>query len=239
MSRKKETMAVYDGWYDNNRSAILAGEWNLVDQDILLNPKTDHLRGLNLLAFLPDSISEAIDNRLVPKIKEVIGPSGWYFPRAARHLTVLDMIPHNSGLSVKEVRARAPGYAEVVSSVVAGLSTPIKIGFEGVFASPDGVTVQGYPLNNGLAQFRQQLREELEKRGLINLEGKKYFIETAHAALLKLTGGPNGRRLLEVVDGLRSAKLESFSVGEMVLNISPRYDKTETIEVIEKYSISI
>lgn len=106
---------------------------------------------------------------------------------------------------------------------------------EGIFASPDGVTIQGFPLNNGLAELREGLRKQINLLGLSNLEEKKYQIETAHVALIKFIRPLNGQKLLGVVDKLRDLTLGEFQAGEMILNISPRYDKSKTVQVIERY----
>jgi len=45
------------------------------------------------------------------------------------------------------------------------------------------------------------------------------------------------KKLINIIDNLRRISLGNFEVKELVLNISPRYDKVNTIEIIKKYKI--
>lgn len=237
MDYKKQTLGVYSQWYENNRPAIKSGKWNLIEKDILLHPDKDKLRGLNLLAFLSDKVNTTINDEIVPRLEAVVPPTEWFFPDEARHFTVLDIIPHNSGLVAQEIEKSKSKYTEVISQTIESFDTPIIIGFEGIFASPDGITIQGFPVNSGLPKLRKVLRKELGKAGLANLESKKYVIETAHVALVKFTQNLNGHNLLKTIDSLRNVPLGSFRVNEIILNISSRYDKIDTIEVVKKLDL--
>lgn len=237
MDYKEETLGIYDKWHEDNRLAILNGQWNLIDEDILTNPGKDKFRGLNLISFLPASINDEIDNRLLPKIKQVVSQSGWFFPKEARHITVLDIIPHNSGLGMEEIRKLQDKYVNAIDQALSNWNLPVIVGLEGVFASPDGITIQGFPINEGLSRLRNALRQTLNTVELLNLEHKKYLIETAHIGFVKFIQGIDGDKLITLVDNLRKVPLGTFQVDEIVLNISPRYDKTKTAEVIKRYKL--
>jgi len=231
----KELRKTYDTWYQNNRAPILNGQWKLVDKELLSKPESDNLRGLNLISYLPRHINKVIDEQLLPQLTPVISNGEFVIPPNGRHITILDILPHNSGLSTEEVSSQAKEYSDAITESLSGNVVVPLIKLCGIFASPDGITIQGYPANERLAQLRDQLRNAINETGLINLEHKKYKIQTAHVALVKFTDPLDGKKLLEVVDRLRDISLGDFEIGELVLNISPRYDKTETIEIVQKY----
>ncbi len=236
MTKEDKVREVYDSWYAGNRKRILNGEWNLIDRDFLLKPERDKLRGLNLISYVPADIRKRINSEILPKINQIIGDSGWMVPDEGRHFTILDIIPHNSGVSETKIKTEAEGFIQAIDSVVARFNKRPRVRFEGVFASPDGITLQGFP-DDAIGQLREVLRNELADRQLMNLESKKYFIETAHVALIKFIKPISGSALLQVVDGLREVNAGEFEVIEIVLNISPRYDKTKTIEIIKKFQL--
>ena len=238
MNHKLKVLEVYNNWHENNRPAIKSGKWSLTDKTILTNPQNDTLRGLNLISYLPPFINDKIDHNILPKFSLINKCSGWIIPREGRHFTILDIIPHNSNLGVSKIRNMQNKYVKAINQVLKNFKVPIKIGFEGVFASPDGITIQGFPVNEGLSLLRESLRKTLASKNLINLENKKYRIETAHVAFIKFTKDLDGEKLLKMTDQLRNIPLGTFRVKEIVLNISPRYDKSRTIEIIKKYKLA-
>lgn len=237
MGNKEQLRKLYDSWHENNRNAILQGNWDIVDNKILAHPKRDKLRGLNLVAYLPDHISQKINTDLLPRLVRIVGKSGWTVSAEGRHFTILDMIPHNSGIGIDKQRQQANKYSKVVENLTGSFDESVEIDLQGIFASPDGITIQGYPVGEGLHKLRESLRRSLFSEGLTNLEKKKYKIETAHVALVKFTSPLDGGGLLRVVDGLRDFPIGKFKVSEVVLNISPRYDKHKTIEVVKRFQI--
>lgn len=237
MNYRKQVLEVYNTWYTNNRPKIEAGKWKLIDKEILINPQNDTLRGLNLIAYLPASINLKINKYLLPKLSSVISESGWTIPDKGRHITILDIIPHNSGLSIKKIKSLQKRYVEAINQSIKNFKTPVKVGLEGVFASTDGITIQGFPLDESLSELRNALRNILASEKLINLETKKYNIETAHVALIKFVQKLDDKKLLKVIDSLRDIPLGTFEIKEIVLNISSRYDKIKTIEVVDEFNI--
>jgi 2'-5' RNA ligase len=237
MTPKERVLNIYNSWYENNRTSIAAGKWNLVDENILLHPEQDTFRGLNLVVYLPEEINKLIDSVLTPQLKDGVGNAGWVVPDKGRHVTILDILPHNSGIGISDLTIQSGEYKEAINRALQKLKIPVLISFEGVFASPDGITIQGFPLNDGLFELREELRKQINSLGLVNLEEKKYQIETAHVALIKFISPMDGQKLIEVVDKLRDLPLGEFQVNEIVLNISPRYDKSQTVQVIEKFSL--
>jgi hypothetical protein len=81
------------------------------------------------------------------------------------------------------------------------------------------------------------LRDSLTKSGLENQESKKYTATTYHCSLLKFLQKPEVQKLLDLAKILENLEIGDFEVNSLVLNISPRYDKTQTINILENYSV--
>ncbi len=232
---KRALRDLYDSWYENNRSSIINGKWKLVNKKILSHPKSDCLRGLNIIGYLSGDINKFVDKVLLPRLLPVVDLSGWIIPAEGRHVTVLDIIPHNSDVPLVKQKVLVQKYNNVVQSVVSDFDSLVRIELNGIFASPNGITIQGFPVGEGLSELRDKLRKGLGDFGLTNLEKKKYAIQTAHVALIKFVAPLDGQRLLSVVDSLRDFPIGTFDISELVLNFSSRYDKFKTIEVVAKY----
>ncbi len=232
-----ELWQVYNSWYEKNTPLLKIGDWRLTEKDILSSPEKDSLRGLNLIAFLDDDSNRRIDDLLTP-LKESFEDSIWFLPGSGRHITVLDIIPHNSGKSIENIKKESQSYVESISKTLkAGAPFDIKISFSGLFASPDGLTLQGFPANAELGRLRDLLRKEIQNRGLANLEEKKYILNTAHIAIAKFFAPLNGNKLISIVDNLRRTTEIPINVKKLVFNVSSRYDKIKTIEIIKTWEI--
>lgn len=231
------THNIYDNWYKNNQSKILAGQWDLVSREILDNPEKDYLRGLNLITYLPLRINRLIDKRLISKLSLTIGDSGWIMPSKGRHITVLDILPHNSRMADWGLDAFTEKYIKVVENTISPFNKSIEIKLKGIFASPDGITIQGFPVGESLFELRHLLRQGLTKAKLANFEEKKYTVQTAHISLVKFTKPLNGKALIRTVDELRNFHMGHFTLEKLILNYSSRYDKYFTIEILKEYCL--
>ena len=110
MKNKQRVINLYDNWYRNNRENIINKNWNLIDESTLYNPEGDKLRGLNIIVYLPISLSEEIDKKILSRIPDKILSSGWIIPKEGRHFTLLDIIPHNSGWNIDKIKSKSDEY---------------------------------------------------------------------------------------------------------------------------------
>lgn len=241
MGKDKQPMhnvarTTYDTWYSNNRLTISQGEWKLLPREVLENPEHATQRGLNIISYLTLELQERIDNTLIPQLSPIIGQSGWIIPSANRHITILDIIPHNSDQSTRDTFTHDPRYAAVVQKVFEEPLETIAIEFKGIFASPDGVTLQGFPQGKGLENLRKKLRKAINDAELPNVETNKYLLQTAHVSLVKFVDELDGVGLLAVVDALRDFPVGTMQLTEVVLNVSSQFDKLQTIDVLKRFA---
>jgi hypothetical protein len=234
----KHVREIYDDWYQNNKQTILQGGYQPLPKELLENPHEDTQRGLNLIAHIPHEVNSALNNHLIPELLPLVGQSGWIMPNESRHLTVLDILPHDTDPAILQEAAPNPSYRSVIREVLGKTTEPILVDFNGIFASPNGITVQGFPHGHGLENLRVRLREAINEAGLISTEANRYIRQTAHISLIKFTDKLEGPSLLETVDRLREIPLGTLKIQSLILNVSPRFDKSSTIEVLDQFSYS-
>src|SRR5690606_40765373 len=57
--------------------------------------------------------------------------------------------------------------------------------FQGISASPEAVMIQGFPLNEGLERFRDQLRDNFKAAALRQTIDARYRLTTAHITAVR------------------------------------------------------
>jgi hypothetical protein len=235
MQVNEHVKQLYNEWHEKNRERIIDGHLDLANKGQLMG--NDHDRGLNLISYIPTKINKIIDEKLLPKLETHINKSGWIVPPEGRHITILDVIPHNSKVGISTIHSLTDSYSAAIERYILRFPFPVEIRLQGVFASPNGITIQGFPIENSLAKLRDAIRQTLLKQRLPNKETAKYILETAHVSIIKFVEPLDGKKILGVVDQLRDFPIGTFLVREIVLNISGRYDKSRSIEVVKKFKI--
>lgn len=225
---------LYDDWHEKNRGKIIGGHLDLVDQGLLIGNDPD--KGLNIVSYIPPEINKIINEKLLTKM-DIHNRSGWIVPPEGRHITILDVIPHNSKTRISTIHSLTDSYSAAIKRCILRFHYPVEIRLQGVFASPNGITIQGFPVGSGLSKLRAIIRQTLLKQRLPNKEKTKYYLETAHMSIIKFVTPFNGKHMLRLVDRIRDFPIGTFLVKEIVLNISGRYDKFKSIEIIKKFKI--
>jgi hypothetical protein len=232
-----ELQELYQRWQENNVAKLRSNQFEILNSELFTNPEQDQLRGLNIIGFFEDSIHTNVDKLLekiftaTPALK-----TQWIIPQPDRHITILDIAPHNSGLDKDQVQVITqrfqPHFEEIMKE-----ARIIEILFKGLLISPNGITLTGFPTGESLAQLRSQLRSALDE-DTKGLELNKYKVITAHMALIKFTDGRvlanTGNQLLELVEQFRDYTIPATKLSRITLNISGRYDKSKTNEIISE-----
>jgi hypothetical protein len=214
----------YNAWYSNNREKLVNDEFNPVDIQILQSPELDNLKSVNIISYLSESVNDSIDNFVNKYLGDIVSES-FLIPRQSRHITILDIIPHNLEYSIEELENIAYKVSSKLETNKSIFDKDVEIILQGIFASPDGITLQGYVQNDNLTQIRNELRELLAED---LMEKSKYVTQTAHIALIKFTKKLDGKSLVTLVDKLRETPITRFIIDNYSLSISTRYDKHVT-----------
>ena len=169
--------AVYDALWDQSLPRFRRGECEV---DPLILHEGEMRMGLTLLARIPESVSSEISAFLA----ELRGyaPGQYFYPPGDFHLTVLSVVSCRAGFEYRPELEEA--YRGVIAGALKGVA-PLEVDFHGITASPGCVMVQGFALNDSLAEIRMRLREQFRRSVLPHSMDRRYAIKTAHVTVMR------------------------------------------------------
>ena len=147
---------------------------------LLDNPGADARRGLTLLARPPQPMLAAL--AAVMADFQALEPAQYYYPPGDIHLTILSIISCYPGFALAAIEPAA--YGQLVTELLRDVP-PLRLRFAGFTASAAGILVQGFPLDEGLGELRQQLRVAFRAAGLPQSIDQRYRLQTAHATIVR------------------------------------------------------
>ncbi|HEY4414616.1 MAG TPA: hypothetical protein VGO57_02900 [Verrucomicrobiae bacterium] len=206
---------------------------------LLLDPhlpdKThDARRGVTIVLRPPLAIRERIQGFLTKLA--VICPGQYFYPPETFHITVLSIIsgterwreqmPQLAACRkiIKEVLVQQPGF---------------KINFRGITASPGCVMIQGFPTDNHLEQFRNQLRKALSQNGFGAQLDRRYKIVSAHITAMRFCNKQiDSQKLLAFLTEHRAHDFGQMTAHELELIFSDWYAAADATSKLETYSLT-
>ena len=148
--------------------------------DAELNNPNDRRRGLTLLLRLNPELVGAL-NGFISEGRAVL-PGQYFYPPSDLHLTIMPIISCYEGFFMEKLDLGI--YDQLIKKSLKGIRK-IEIKFEGVFASPSCLIVKGFPLNENLENFRQNLRESFATKNVEQSLDKRYKLVTAHSTVVR------------------------------------------------------
>lgn len=147
-----EAHRIYEQLWTKTVAFFKSGELR-VDPHLRNKPR-DTRRGVTLVVW-PDA---AVRRKVGKFLREAaaICPRQHFYQPAELHLTVLAVIP-TSEFWRAQIH-RLPAYQTVLDQVLKNRSA-FSVNFSGVTASPDAVMVRGFPVDDALTKFREDLRD--------------------------------------------------------------------------------
>lgn len=146
----------------------------------LTNRQDDRRRSVTLVARPDAGVCERV-KQFLDEIA-IVAPEQHFYQPQEFHMTVLSVIP-GSELWWQEAQ-RLSDYLAALDEVLEKCPA-FSVAFRGVSASPEAVMIQGFPVNNSLAELRNDLREVLAKHGLDKNLDRRYKIATAHLTIVR------------------------------------------------------
>lgn len=147
---------------------------------LLDNPAADARRGITLLARPPQPLVAALAASMAEL--RALEPAQYYYPPGDIHLTILSLISCYPGFALTAIEPAA--YGQLVAEALRGVP-PLRVRFAGFTASAAGIMAQGFPLDEGLGELRQQLRVAFRASGLPQSIDQRYSLQTAHSTLVR------------------------------------------------------
>jgi 2'-5' RNA ligase len=148
--------------------------------DAELNNPNDRRRGLTLLLRPNPEIVEAL-NEFISEGRALL-PGQYFYPPSDLHLTIMPIISCYEGFSLEKLDLSV--YDQLIVNSLKGIRK-MEIEFEGVFVSPSCLMVKGFPLNEYLMHFRQNLRKSFATSNVEQSLDKRYKLVAAHSTLIR------------------------------------------------------
>ena len=149
--------------------------------DPCLSHRTEDLRRGITVVLRPSLEVQGKVNQFIKHLAAVCPVQQFYHPEEL-HVTVLSIISGTEAWR-QEIR-QLKVYRSIISEVLSR-QRAFKICFRGVTASPGAVMIQGFPVGDGLAQVRDELRNAFAKNGFTSLLDRRYKISTAHMTVMR------------------------------------------------------
>jgi len=207
-------------------------ESGLFDVDPMLDTNSDNRRGMSLVIKPPKHIYQQVMPLL--DALRMVEPDQYYYPSSDLHITVMPIISCYDGFEIKVIDLEK--YISAISDSI--LSIP-KITFSGLTASQACVMLRGYSENNSLDEFRNKLRRNFDKNGLVHSMDQRYRMVTAHSTIVRFKSRPKQvAKFLEVLNQFKHTEFGSFQVDKYELVYNDWYQKQANNEHLHTFNVS-
>jgi 2'-5' RNA ligase len=234
LMRAQETaVGIYEKLWIDAESAF---EQGTPQTDPCLADKTHDLRrGVTLVlrpsVFVCEKLKDFLD-RLA-----IVCPDQYIYRPEEFHVTVLSIIS-GSEFWRSEIRSLVL-CRRIISSVLARQHS-FMIGFKGVTASPGTVMIQGFPLCDGLANIRNELREAFARNGLGGMPDRRYRSRTAHITAMRFKNrSGNWKRLASLLKENRQTEFGVAKVQNLQLIWGDWYASADIVRTLQQYHLSV
>lgn len=231
MSGHSPEQTVYEQLW---QQSVAAFDRNTVPLDAFLtNRPADKRRGVTLVARPDATVCAEVKNFL----DEIAGvaPGQHFYQLPEFHMTVLSIISGTE--SWRQAMQQLPNYLATLDEVLK-VRPAFSVTFRGVTASPQAVMIQGFPIDNTLAQLRNDLRSALTARGLGENLDCRYKIVTAHLTVMRFAMPMNDwTPLKSLLAANRNRDFGTACFRTLQLIESDWYASTKTVQILREYPL--
>lgn len=221
--------------YDEMRAiAVQKLKRGEVDTDKLIDSAQDGRRGITLLTRPPAHITEIIAGIMADFQRD--DPDQYYYPAADIHLTVISIITCYNGFTLDLIDPEE--YTSVMHKIAQD-SSPFKVRFSGLTASPGGIIIQGFSLDDGLQNLREKTRKLFRESGLQQSIDQRYSIQTVHSTVIRFRNNLSSTTsLLQHIAKYRQYFIGEFEANTVELVYNDWYQRTANTMLLEKYILA-
>ena len=222
---------IYDQLWSETATVMASGK---VRVDPLLRGDTgDPRRGATLVAR-PDGL---VRTEVEAFLREAcaICPGQYFYQPSEFHVTVLAVIPGSE--SWRDQYPRLPVCQRVLEEVLKNCPS-FSLKFHGVTASPEAVLVQGFPLDDILAQLRDRLRNALRDQGVGENLDRRYKIAAAHLTVMRFSNPKaDWKRLRDFLQAHRETDFGETRFHSLQLIWGDWCASADTVRLVREYQL--
>ena len=230
--QRLEISGIYQRLWSEAVAAFERGE-HRVDPH-LTNKINDLRRGITLICRPSSPVRDAV----AAFIGGLVGacPGQHFYLPEELHITVLSII---SGTEFWEREMPRFEACRPIISEVLGRCRPFKLHFRGVTASPDSVLIQGFPVGDGLAAVRNELRATFARHGFGDMPDRRYKATTAHMTAMRFSKACTDLKpLLSFLKASREIEFGECEINTIQLIRGDWYGSADRVQTLQEYRLS-
>jgi len=199
----------------------------------LTDKANDRRRGVTLICRPSPAVRDAVAG-YINRLAQACPGQHFYHPEEL-HVTVLSII---SGTELWEREMPRLEACRPIIGDVLGRCRPFKIHFRGITASPDSVLVQGFPIGDGLAVVRDELRAAFARHGFGDMPDRRYKATTAHMTAMRFSKRcPDLKPLLSLLKASRETDFGECEINVLQLILGDWYGSADRVQTFEEYRL--
>lgn len=223
-------MQIYEQLWHKATAAFARGEPQL-DPHLLDKPR-DRRRGLTLVLRPSAAVVDCVQAFL----NRLNFPGQYVYRPEELHVTGLELI--SASENWRQEFRQWPAYRAILRQVLSRHAR-FKLGFRGITASPSAVLVQGYPLDNGLADLRADLRRSFAQAGFGHTLDRRYVVSTAHLTILRFCrAAADWPQLTAQLEAARQTNFGEMTVQRIQLIWGDCYASARTTRILASYPLA-
>jgi 2'-5' RNA ligase len=225
-------LEIYEKFWNEAVSAFEHGKQEI---DPNLSDKTNDLRRGVTVVLRPSPTVRGKVKDFLDRLATVCQEQYFYRPEEL-HVTVLSIISVTESWR-KEI-CPLVSYRAIIDDVLSRQHS-FKICFRGVTASPGTVIIQGFPMGDGLARIRNELREAFARNGFGSIPDRRYKISTAHITAMRFKKPEeNWKRLMSLLKENRRTDFGESEVNNLQLIWGDWYASGNIVRTLQEYRLS-
>lgn len=199
--------------------------------DTQLENDDDSRRGLTLLLRPSREVKKNIKEFLLEV--EADNPGQYLYPESDLHITVMPVISCYEGFDIS--RTVAQKYFTVIENAIRDIKKA-EIFFQGVIFSPSCIMVKGFPLNDSLNIFRDNLRKIFTDTDLEQSLDKRYKLVTAHSTVVRFKKPVRcPEKLMALVDRYKDRVFGRTVFDHVDFVFNDWYQREENVRILKRF----
>lgn len=201
--------------------------------DEQLYSAADKRFGITLVIVPPENVKEKIQ-LFLNELKK-IEPEQYYYRNSDIHITVMSIISCYNNFSLEKINVK--DYLTVINNCLSNIKN-FSIEFCGITATQSAIMIQGFPSNNHLNLFRDNLRREFALTNLEQSLDKRYSIQTAHSTVVRFQNKIRQKeKFVQVLNKFKDYEFGKFDVNQITFVANDWYQKKEKVQVLKTLNL--
>ncbi|MGR3174412.1 MAG: tetratricopeptide repeat protein [Candidatus Scalindua sp.] len=192
----------------------------------------DNRLGISLITRPSEEIQ-----RLVTRVRDrlrKVAPNHHYYDPSEYHVTVMTLISAIRPMDIEKIPIEQ--YKDVLSSIISG-HRPLRIHFRGIGFTKECMIAHGFFRDGTLDKIRMEIRKVAPKLGIVGEIENRYRNISAHISFVRFRSQDNLKKMIEIIDSMKSCELGVFYVDKVDLVLNDWYMTKDKVQVLKSFGL--